>query len=315
MREQRGLSSVADVSLALVLVVASIGVFVAYMNTEKADHDPTRAAHTAETLGVSTLNVTYSLEPVLETDSEHVPAVDDDDAPYDAEALERSTHGSTMGHVSRAALVDTRFAPGQGEKPPLAVGEGYAETLEERLLVSLVGANFASNVTAVWEPFEGASIRGTATFGQPIPREAQRSVVRTTVPSELPPAREDALDAVGTGNAGGGYGAVAEVVAEATIEGALGDTQRELETDGVERAVIVSRYLRFADAVEGVSRGDFDGYLDRSSADADTLTDILVDGLTAQLVSELAGSFETPQRAAGAVSTGEVTVSITTWTR
>jgi hypothetical protein len=310
MGERRGLSTVADVSLALVLVVASVGVFVAYLNTEERSHDPGAAAQTADTLGASTLNVTYSLEPVLETDSGMVPAVGDEDAPYDAVDFERSTHGSTLGHVARAALSNAQFGPEQGGVYPLAVGDGYTETLEERLLVSLVGAQFATNVTAVWEPFDGASIRGTARFGQPIPHDAERSVVRATVPSELPAVREEALSAVdGTEE---GYEAVAQVVARAIVEGALGDTERELETDSVERAVVVSRYLRFGEAVGGV---DFDDNLDRSSADPDPVNGALVDALAGELSTELEDSFDTPENAAGTVSTGMVTISVTTWTR
>ena len=299
-------SSVADVSLALVLVIAAVGVFVTYLDTTETDHNPTEAAHTAETLGASTLNVTYSLESVLKTDSEHVPPVDGE--VYDPPDLERSTHGSTMGHVARAALANARFPTGAGPVYPLAVGKGYGESLNEQLLVSLVGANFATNVTAVWEPFEGSSVRGTAAFGQPVPRDAQRSVVRTTVASELPAAHEDALDAA---NTSGEYKPVAEVIAEAVVNSTLGDTQRQLETDGVERAVVVSRFLRFADAT-GVGPGALDGF-DPSTADAAAMTDSLVDGLTDKLVGELRG-FETPADAANAVSTGEVTVAITTWT-
>ena len=309
MSERRALSSVADVSLALVVLVASVAVFAAHLDRTDTGHDPTAAAQTAETLGASTLDLTYSLEPVLETDSEFVPAVDDEDAPYDSEALERSTHGSAVGHVARAALADARF----GAVYPLAAGEGYADLLDERLLVSLVGANFATNVTAVWEPYEGASIRGTATFGRPIPRDTQRSVTRVTVASELPGVREDAIAAIGEGTAtDNGYRSVARVVAEAIIRGVLGDTQRELESDGVERAVVVSRYLRFADAVGGSIDRE---HLERSSADDKAMLTTLVDGLTAQLTGELDSTFETPGAAASAVSTGTVTVAITTWAR
>ena len=307
MGESRGLSSVADVSLALVLVVASVGVFAAYLDTESPEHDPTGTAHTAETLGASTVNVTYSLAPVLETDSDHVHAVGSEDALYDRGALQRSTHGSILGHVARAALANARFGPGVY---PLAVGDSYRETLGERLLVSLVGANFATNVTAVWEPFAGASVHGTATFGQPVPHRAERSVVRTAVPGELPAVRGEAAAA-----ADGGYESVARVVAEALVEGTLGDTQRELETDGVERAVVVSRYLRFADASGAVSRDDLDPHLGRSTADAGAMNAMLVDGLTGRLGDELESRFETPEDAATAVSTGVVTVSVTTWSR
>lgn len=317
MRDRRGVSSVADVSLALVLVVASVGVFAAHLDTTGTDHRPETAAQTAETLGASTLNVTYSLRPVLETESEHVHAVDDGSSPYDAAALDRSTHGATMGHVARAALTNARFPSETGGVAPLAVGDTYETQLGERLLVSLVGAQFATNLTAVWEPFEGASIRGTASFGQPIP-PSQRSVVRTNIASELPPAREDALAAVsGENTTDEAYEAVARVVADAVLRGAIGESQRELETVGVERAVVVSRYLRFADAVGGdeVDRSDLEGNLERTSADAEAMVSTLVDGFTTQLRAELEASFETPQAAASAVSTGKVTISVTTWTR
>ena len=307
MRERRGLSTVADVSLALVLVLAAITTVVTVLDADERSGDPDRAAHTAETLGASTLTVTYSLEQVLETGSEHVHDPADSDTPYDAVDFERSTHGSTMGHVARAALTNAQFAG--ADVSPLGVGTGYGETLGERLQVSLVGSSFASNVTAVWEPFDGAPVRGTATFGQPVPPET----VRTTVPSELPEAREAARDAVGGPNNTGGYRAVAVAVADAIVNGSLGDTQRELETTGVERAVVVSRYLRFADAV-GVSRGALDSHLDRSQADPDAMTALLADALATELQHYLE-EFDTPGTAARAVSTGEVTIAVTTWHR
>jgi len=314
MSNRRGLSSVADVSLALVVIVAGVGVFVAHIETTETDHDPTEAAHTAETLGASTLDLTYSLDPVLETDSSLVPAPGDAEAPYDREALERSTHGSTMGHVARAALANARFGSGE-DVYPFAVGERYHERLDERLLASLVGANFATNLTAVWMPYEGAPVRGTATFGRPVPRGTQRSAARTTVASELPAAREAALAAAeeesGTDEA---YAAVAEVVARAVVRGALGDTQRELESNGVERAVVVSRYLRFADAVS-IDRDELREHLERSSADDNAMLTRLIDKLTIQLTGHLSSAFETPRAAASAVSTGTVTVSVTTWSQ
>lgn len=306
--DERAVSSVADVSLALVLVLASIAVFVAFLDTGGDEHDPAAAAHTAETLGAATLDVSYSLEPVLETDSDHVAAVGDSDAPYSSADLERSTHGTSMGHVARAAVAGAGFDLDGGETLPLAVGDGYTETLEERLVASLVGSQFAANVTAVWEPFEGSSVRGTARVGEPVPRDTERSVVRTTVPSELPAVRADAVAAV---EKGGGYGAVAEHVADALVDGGLGDTQRALETDGVERAVTVSRYLRFADAV-GVTLDP--EALTRAGADPAAMNETLADELAAQFEASLETSFETPEEAARAVSVGTVAISVTTWT-
>ncbi len=312
MAERRGLSSVADVSLALVLVLAGVTALVTVVDTGRTDHDPSRSAHTAETLGASTFDVSYSLAPILVDDSEHVPAVGAESAPYDSADFDRSTHGSATGHVARAALSKARFPGGQEPVYPLAVGAGYERMLGQRLLVSLVGSSFATNVTAIWEPFDGATVRGVASFGQPIPRETERSVVRTTVSSELPSARTAAVDAATASN---GYAAVAAVVADAIVNGSIGGTQRELETTGVERAVTVSRFLRFADGVDGLDRRSLGDALGRSSADADAMTRLLSDTLATQLRTELHSTFETPGEAARAVSTGEVTVAVTTWGR
>ena len=312
MAERRGLSSVADISLALVLVVAGVAALATVADTGTVDHDPDRAAHTAETLGASTFDVSYSLAPVLVDDSKHVRAVDDERAPYDPADFDRSTHGSAIGHMARAALSNAGFPGERGRVYPLAVGAGYERALAGQLAVSLVGSSFATNVTVTWEPFDGATVRGVAGFGRPIPPETDRSVTRTTVPSELPDARDVAVDAVAESK---GYAAVAAAVADAIVNGSLGETQRELETTGVERAVVVSRYLRFADGIDGLDRGHLDGSLGRSRADAGAMTRSLADALAAQLEAELHSTFETPAEAAEAVSTGEVTIAVTTWKR
>jgi len=306
---ERAISTVADVSIALLVVVVSIALVVGALDSGESEHEPAEAPQTAETLGSSTFAVNYSLEPALAAaDSEWV----DDPDEYDDEALVRTTHAPALGHLARAALLGVSFDTGGGREQPVPLD--YESRIDERLETSLVASSFETNVTAVWEPFDTASVRGTASVGQQPPHQADTSLVTMTVPSELPSVRNEALAAVDDDNE---YDVVAEIVARAYVEGRfpLPETQRALERDGPERDHAVYRYLRTADLVSDTDREHpaIEDNLEREDADADDINDHLVDRLGAQLETELDATFDTAGDAAAAVSTGEVTISITTW--
>ena len=300
MAEERGISDVADVSLALVILLASVTMLAGYLTAADGQHDPETADRVADTLGASTFAVSYSLEPVL-GDSEHVEAEGN---------LQRSTHGTAAGHVARAALGGARFGGEGTSNRPLTAGREYRRALEERLLVSLVGTTDGVNVTAAWEPFAGASVQGVVSLGERPPRGTDTSLARLTVASELP----SAAAAARTGATNDGYTGVARAVAEAIVGGAFAGARRDLEAGGSRRAITLSRYRRFGTAL-GVG-GPSDGP-ERSGADIDTaaMDRQLTEQLVGEFEPELASSFDTPRAAARAVSTGEVTVSVTTWER
>jgi hypothetical protein len=304
----RAISTVADVSIALLIVVASIALVAGALDSSGSTHEPAEAPHTAETLGSSTFAVNYSLEPAFAAaDSEWV----DDPGEYDDDELVRTTHAPALGHLARAALLDVLDTSSGRERPDAL---DYESRIDERLQTSLVASSFQTNVTAVWEPFEDASIRGTTSVGQHPPHQADTSLVTMTVPSELPSVREDALAAVDDDDA---YGSVAEIVARAYVEGRfpLPETERVLERDGPGRDHAVYRYLRTVNLVSGTDREHpaVADNLEREEVDAAALNDHLIDRLGAQLESELKATFDTAGDAAAAVSTGEVTISITTW--
>ena len=303
----RAISSVADVSLALVVILACVALFVAFLDTEENHHDPDETAHTAETLGSSTLSVTYSVESALETTSEHI-----DDENIDSDDLTRAAHGPMAGLLARGAVTDARFDTEDGVVRPLGVGDDYPETVTDRLAGSLAGANHETNVTAVWEPFAGSSVRGTIHAGDPPPHNTDTTVVTTTVASGLPAVRTDAIARVENQTAG--YETVARLVAEAIVNETFTDAQRALESRGVERAVTLSQYLRFADAI-GIDPEYASATPDLSRHHVDTaaMNAHLVNTLSAQFAHSLEETFDTPERAAESVSTGEVTVSVTTW--
>lgn len=314
---QRALSSVADVSLALVLVVAAIGIFVGFLDTPRSNHEPPKTRHTADTLGASTLELSYSLAPVLETKSDAVD-LPGEDAPYDAADLRRTSHGPAIGHVARAAFGNTEFGTAGGTHArPLAAGPGFTDALEERLAVSLVNSNFRTNVSAVWEPFEGSTFRGHVAVGPRPPSDAETTLIRVSASSELPNARAEAIDASRTvdNDSTRPFHPVARVVAEALVNHTFATAQQDIERGGVDRAIIVSRYLRFADALPDVGRSyeAVDGDFSRSHANTNALNALLIEQLASRFEATLATRYETPESAAEAVSTGDVPVSITTW--
>jgi hypothetical protein len=305
MASARAISTVADVSIALLVVAVCIGVLVTGLTGGTETHDPVEAAHTAETLGTSTVAVNYSLAPVLAAaDSERVSDPDE----YEDGDLRRVSHAPALGHLARAATLALGFETPAGRER--VVPFAYESQLDGPVQASLVASSFETNATAVWEPFDNASVRGTASVGPTPPHNADTSLVRMTVPSEFPSVRTEAM-------AADEYSVVADIVAEAVIEGQFPRpaTQRVLEGDGPERDVAVARYLNTADLVAGTSRGvpAIAENLDREDADAAVLNNHLADHLATQLEAELAATFDTPTAAARAVSTGEVTVSITTW--
>jgi len=300
MAESRGISDVADVSLALVILLASVTMLGGYLNAAGGEQDQETADRVADTLGASSFAVSYSLEPVL-VDSEHVESEGN---------LGRSTHGTAVGHVARAALGAARFGGEGTPNRPLTAGREYRRALEQRLLVSLVGATDGVNVTAAWEPFSGASVRGVVSVGENPPRGADTSLARLTVTSELPPAAAAAR----AGATREGYAGVAGAVAGAIVEGSFAGAQRDLEAGGSRRAITLSRYLRFGTAlgVEDLSDGTD---LSRARVDTAAIDRRLTERLADEFEPELASSFDTPRAAAEAVSTGDVTVSVTTWQR
>jgi hypothetical protein len=309
MTSARAISTVADVSIALLVVAVCIGVLVTGLTGGTETHDPVAAAHTAETLGTSTVAVNYSLAPVLAAaDSERVS----DPGEYEDGDLRRVSHAPALGHLARAATLALGFKTPAGWER--VVPFAYESQLDGPVQASLVASSFETNATAVWEPFDNASVRGTASVGPTPPHNADTSLVRMTVPSEFPSVRTEAMAAVEGDDE---YSVVADIVATAVIEGQfpLAATQRVLEGDGPERDVAVARYLNTADLVAGTSRGvpAIAENLDREDADAAVLNNHLADHLATQLEAELAATFDTPTAAARAVSTGEVTVSITTW--
>lgn len=308
----RAVSTVADVTLALMMIVAAMGVLVTFVNATEPNHESIVTDYTAETIAASTMNTSYSLEPALQTHYEnHVGTGGADTHPYDAEDLRRVSHGPIASHI--AAIVMTKAAF-DGQQLSRAADE-YQRVVDEAVQANLVESSFQTHIQAFWTPVENTSVRGDIELGQTPPPRADVSTTTVTVPSGMRSVRAAAIDAVEDHD---DFDVVAEIVASAVIEGYVPEleSQRALEGSGVEFDLTVYRYTRLATVIHGA---DFDtvdgkGWLAPPTADAAAANEYLSDKLAEQLEANLRGAYDTAQQAARAVSTGHVTITIRTWT-
>jgi len=313
MKAARAVSTVADVALAIFLLAAAMGVLVTFTDGTEPEHTPIEADHTAETITASTINASYHVEDAVEAYynrvNDDLDSVDDvyEDTEYDEGDLTRVSHGPLAGHVTAIALTNVAF---DGERLSEAADD-YHRVVDETIQANLVNASFYTHVSARWEPFEDSSIRGRAEVGQTPPRSADVSAATITVPSGLSPVRADARDAVDDDD---DYDEVAEIVARAIIERYLPEleSKRALESRGLERDLVVYRYLRMAEVIEGATPEEIEANLDPHEANVTAANGYLTDALAAQIEDEL-DEFETAEHAAAAVSVSEVTLTVRTW--
>lgn len=311
----RGVSTVADVALAIVLIVAAITLLGTVAEDTDDDHDHRTADRTATMLAGSTMNLTHSVADVhraaATTVAEYeVETADVDELPDSANR--QVNHATLAGHLATLAITHLTVDGRELEGGHTDVRAAVDEAIQARLLEA---KNWA-NVTAEWLLFDRGhwGIQASIRVGPPIPPQTDVSTATMTVPSGFEDVRADAVTAAKTGE----FEPVAKTVAREFIESLLPplESQRALESTGSDRLRTVYRYLRLAELVgdDGSAESVLGlSNLTRQSGDAEALTAALVDAYTTWLTNELEEQFETPTAAAEAVSMHEVTVVVRTW--
>ena len=323
----RAVSTVADVTLAILLVVAAMGVLVTFVERDDAAHDPMTAEYTAETIASGTMNVTYDVEQALEA-YERLRGVERE---YTDDNLRRLAHRPIVAHAAAAAVLNLEFDLDklQPEASRGTVGlsreaVAYEPAVDAAMQTRLVESSFDTQVIAVWEPLEGGPLRGSAEFGQRPPPQTDVSATTLTVPVDVPSVRERAIDRV---DDPADFDVVADTVAKALIEGYLPtrESQRALESNGVARDLTAYRYYRMAQVL-GTESNDVEAAvapaLQRRAANASTANAALTQALATQLEAYLepedstrpaAGPLGNATTAAERISTGTVTITVRTW--
>jgi len=230
----RGVSTVVDATLALVLISAAVVVLGTGLSSDRESFDSAAADHAVGALSASTIHVEYSLGGIRRMDS--YPGGDDA-----ADRFERQHYGSVPDLLASAALANSTV---DGRRAT-AEGGTYAAAVRGSVLELAAGLGYDARIVAVWRPYENASFGGRVAVGRAPPTDADvgTAVVRTDSGVELSAA------AVRTAyRRAGRYEAAADRIARAVVARYFppAETQRALEESGSGRARVVYRYRRVA---------------------------------------------------------------------
>lgn len=309
-RRDRAISTAVDAVLALIIIGISIGLLLigpGYGSTQNSTQEPIRADHTAETLLSSTVTTEYSIQPVSAE-----PRFEAGNVGSEA-AYTRVVHGTPADLLADAAVTNVGFrnATLWDNTGRLTVtGGSYEDALGDSVYVRMIPAEPKFNVTAVWRPYDNASIVGTASAGESPPNNANINSVTTTVPSGMEP-----VEPSGSRD----FDAWGDAIAQSIVEGYFPErsSQLSLEHRGLERELTVYRYLRFETFLESdVDLGDrttVGGPLNRSVADSSEANQRLRDAFSDRIATELADTYNSPSDVADGVKTSEVELIVRVW--
>ncbi|WP_324663122.1 DUF7284 family protein [Haloarcula sediminis] len=285
----RATSTVVDVTVFLLFVGAAVAVVVNGTAVEGATAE-NPATERTELLATSTASVEYALAP---------PS---DPPPWTTNATathQRTAHGTLAELLAEAAMSRVRF---EGHRLSRA-GVGFERAVATATRNRLHERGRRTAVRARWEPYRGAPLDATVRVGQRPPPEADVDAATTTVASPSPAVGERARSA-----APGGYRGVATVVAGAVVEGLFPPRQAQLALDGDYPAdrLMTHRYRRMGSLIRA-------GRLSVESTPTSELNTELTSPLAERFTADMRSRFDSPEAAARAVDTGNVTITVRTW--
>lgn len=301
---ERAISTVVDVSLALVMISAAVVLMAVYLQEDPETHEPLTADRTAETVAGTTLTVTYDIEAV----TEDAPGLD---WPSNDRAYQRSRHGTAATLLAHAAVANASY---DGTRATVTA-ENFEDAIDGALRTRLAGADTNVHITAVWRPYQDSSIQGVATAGPRPPGDEDVSTATMTVPSGITLDR-DATVLRATAPEDRAEDLAEQIVdyhfpAEGTVHG--------LESQGMRRQVTLYRYYGFLNVVGSANEydhGDDDDPLSRSSADPHELNEEIADDAPASLAERMEPeqrSFSSDERFAEWLTVDEVEIIVRTW--
>ena len=331
MTDDRAISTVLDVTLALVLISASVLMLFVFLGSEDTRSEPVQADRTAETLAGTTVAVEYSMDAVVEADdyNENIFETGDDDD-YDSHYLDRSAHGPLTGLLADVAVVNAEFWGNEWAQ----LGVGFERSVNGATLGAVTGLNHSVRVDAVWTPYEGSGIVGEASAGQAVPPDADVNSVTFVAPSGVDGV-SDELDAEFEQELDDELDEAAEIIAEAIVEQYLPPEamQRDLESTSAKRDLAMYRYNRMSKVMETIHDEDWDEQrlveeesrypfvpddeLDRDEVNTLWLNQYMIEQTLAnRIADDLQGQFEgapTVEDLTAAVSPEEVQLTVRTW--
>lgn len=288
---QRGVNTVLDAAVFLVLVTAAIAVLTGSVSPVGG---PPPAGPSAEIVATSTADLAYSLAPGARRADERLVEFPVKSGPE----FRRFAHGTHASLLADGAVGNVTI----GGSALTHAFDGY-ERAVENATENATGRRVA--VRAVWTPYRGAPVEGRVRAGPRPPPDADVSAVTLTVASDMPVVRHRALEAAREA----GYAGVARTVARATVRGLFppNKTRLALNGDYPVDALMEYRYRRAGQLLDAdVGEPVVDGETGRANQR-------LSRALAEQLERDVRASFSTPETAARAVRVGEVRIVVRRW--
>jgi hypothetical protein len=270
----RGISSVVDVSVFLLLVSAAVATLTLVPSPAP---EPVTVDESANVLGAATAEVDYRLG-----------------------GEDRRAHGTVASLLARGTVANTSV-----DGRPLSDGqEPFLERVRTATRRTLGPTNRTAAV-ARWAPYRGSPLRGTLRVGTTPPPGRGVTVATLTVPVPT-----EYVEAPATARAkADGFRGVAAVAARETASVLLPRTSAALPSGRVSPASTVasSRFRVLAEAT-GVS---VSGPL--SNRNVSLAYRRVVDGLTGRFAADMRDRFESPAAATTALRVGTVRITLRRW--
>ncbi|WP_246084437.1 DUF7284 family protein [Salinadaptatus halalkaliphilus] len=288
MSRDRAISTVMDVSLALLIVSATVLMIGIFLHSDDGSIDGDRADRAYQTLSGSTVTISYDM--TRENESGHAPIESEHfDQPEGLEPDETpelytvTVYDAATALLVEAALVNVEYDGRQ----PLAYGDEVERSVDAGTRGQLVGADDSIYAVATWEPYANSTINGSATIGDRPPRSADISSTSATVSTRLSGVDHEAI-AEGY-YATGVDGAAAEIAA--LIVDALfpvAQTQYTLESTLTENSITKYDYRKLALAFGGEDlEDDVDDEITGTNPNTENANELLADALAETIAEDM----------------------------
>jgi hypothetical protein len=291
----RAASTVVDTGVFLLLVAGAVVTLTSPLGPLPGPGDDA-ADETADVLATNTHDVSYSLAPAEGGRSSVVSF-----PRTDGRAFQRTAHGTLAGHLAAAAVANLTMWNHSVTGPRA----DYVRSVAAVTRNLTRSRDHLAQVRAVWQPYEGAPVRGEVTVGPTPPPDQDVHVATMVVSSGFPATEAAATKRAREGNVTG----VGRTVATNVVEGLFPpeETRSALVSGYPDAQLVTYRYERVG-AIAGVNVTSY-----ALADDPDAANDRLADRLGAAFAADMAARFDSPERAASTVSVDRVRFTVRTW--
>lgn len=280
MHRDRGISTVFDVLLFLLIVSAAIGLLVTGYSEESEQPTMETASDVVTILSTSTETIVYT------PDHSTVNTTDIDT---------RSDYGTVAHLLATAAVLE---AEKSGEE--IAATPAYTQAVTEATKGATAPVEDRVQVRAIWEPVPDGSVKGEVIVGDSPPPDKDVQAASISIPvaaTDTPEQAEKSTQALST------------VLAQATIE-SLFDTHRTktaMESSHDEAEISIARYQDAATTL------DADLSIALEQEDDSLARSILVGALEEEYRRDIVRNPDSVSDISDKAAPTEVTIVVRTW--